>query len=62
MYNQYYYPRNRFNRNNRFLGGGFVVPFVLGGITGGLIANNRPNNFYYPNPIFYNNPYNQYYY
>ena len=36
------------NNNDRFFGG-FAVPFVLGGITGGLIANNRPNYpIYYP--------------
>ncbi len=32
--------------NNRFLGGGFLGPFVLGGITGGLLA-----------PAFYPRPY-----
>lgn len=31
---------------NRFLGGGFLGPFVLGGITGGLLA-----------PAFYPRPY-----
>jgi len=29
--------------NDRFIGGGFAVPFLLGGITGGLLA--RPNSF-----------------
>ena len=37
-------------RNDRFFGGGFAVPFLLGGITGGLIAN-RPNNFGGPYPV-----------
>lgn len=41
-------PRNNFgfrnNRNDRLFGGGFAVPFLLGGITGGLLS--RPNNFY----------------
>ena len=44
---------NRRN-NDRFFGGGFAVPFLLGGITGGLLA--RPNNFYgggYPVPSPY---------
>ncbi len=67
------YPNNsmpRFNRNmpnrtyrngDRF-GGGFIVPFVLGGITGSLI-NNRPN--YYgpvpqPYPVMYPIPYPPY--
>ena len=42
-----------FNRNNR----GFLGPFILGGITGGLIAplfyNNRPYYPYYPVPYTY---------
>lgn len=49
--------QNYFNqRNDRFIGGGFLGPFILGGITGGLLApafNNRPyyyNNYYYPYP------------
>ena len=42
------------NSNDRFFGGGFAIPFVLGGITGGLIANNRPNY-----PVYY--PYYPYY-
>ena len=43
-------PNNRrLNNNNDRLFGGFAVPFVLGGITGGLIANSRPNYpVYYP--------------
>jgi len=44
---------NRRN-NDRFIGGGFAVPFILGGITGGLLS--RPNNFYggpYPIPSPY---------
>lgn len=66
-------PRGGFGfgrRNNRLFGGGFAVPFLLGGITGGLLA--QPNNFYgynrpYPMPFFINNPYpyyqeNYYYY
>lgn len=59
------------NSNSRFVGGGFLGPFLLGGITGGLAAPlfyggggygyNRPNyyynNYYYPYP-----PYSPYYY
>ena len=44
---------------NRFVGGGFLGPFILGGITGGLVAP-----FFYPRPYYYaptyyypNNPY-----
>ena len=55
MYNNYQrYPR-RYN-NDRFIGGGFVGPFLLGGLTGGLVAplfyNNRPNYYPYPNPYY----------
>ena len=48
-----YYPND-----NRFIGGGFLGPFVLGGLTGGLVApffygqNNygpRPYNYSYNN-------------
>ena len=40
-------------KNNR----GFLGPFILGGITGGLVAplfyNNRPYNYYpYPYPYY----------
>ena len=45
---------------NRFFGGGFLVPFILGGITGGLIAPvfNRPV-YYQPYPMYppYYRPY-----
>ena len=53
MYNSYRIPRN-FNNNDRFIAGGFLGPFLLGGITGGLVS-----------PLFYNNQrpyYNNYYY
>ena len=49
MYNR----RPGFNpgfNNNRFIGGGFLGPFLLGGITGGLVA-----------PFFYQRPYPNYY-
>ena len=49
MYRTYY------NRNDQRFG--FLTPFLLGGITGGLISplfyNNRPNYSYYmPYPYF----------
>ena len=54
---------NNVRPNNRFIGGGFLGPFILGGITGGLVAPAfypRPyNNYYYNN---YPRPYNNYYY
>lgn len=63
MYPNYNYRYNPImnNRNDRFAGG-FLGPFLLGGLTGGLVAplfyNNRPN-YYYP-PYYY--PYQSYYY
>lgn len=42
MYNRRMMPM----RGNRLIGGGFLGPFVLGGITGGLLA-----------PAFYPRPY-----
>ena len=58
--NMPYYVRNIPNRNSfglrrnndRFFGG-FAVPFLLGGITGGLLA--RPNNYgsFQPYPVPY---------
>lgn len=65
MYSNNYYPNYRQNTSDdRF---GFLGPFILGGITGGLLAPafypNRPyyNNNYYYNPYPYY-PYNNYYY
>jgi len=73
MYNSYQNPRNFNNRrprpsrpnDNRFVGGGFLGPFLLGGVTGGLVAPlfyggyNRPyyNNYYYPYPYPIYGPY-----
>ncbi len=61
-------PRKNFGNDNRF-GGGFIVPFVLGGITGSLITN-RPNYYGpaipqpypvpYPIPYSYQQPYQTY--
>lgn len=45
-----YYPIYNNNDDDRFIGGGFLGPFILGGIAGGLA--NRPNYYYpiYPYP------------
>ncbi len=51
------YPGNRPNPyNQRFIGGGFAVPFLLGGLTGGLLAP-----AFYPRPMYnYPPPYQPY--
>lgn len=57
MYNTNYmrrpYPTYRPIPENRFIGGGFAVPFLLGGLTGGLLAPTFSPRPYYP-------PYPQY--
>lgn len=55
-YNTPYIRRQNIN-GDRFIGGGFLGPFILGGITGGLLAPafNRP---YYPPMPIYPVPYN----
>lgn len=45
MYNGMY-NNQMYRNNNRLIGGGFFGPFLLGGITGGLLA-----------PAFYPRPY-----
>lgn len=53
MYQNYgRYPGN----NDRLIGGGFFGPFLLGGLTGGLLAPafyRRPYYNYYPYPVNY---------
>ncbi len=55
------YRYRQMQNNNRFIGGGFAVPFLLGGITGGLLAPAfYPRPYYYqPRPMPY--PYSIYY-
>lgn len=65
--NRNYIRRRRPNyQDDRLIAGGFAVPFLLGGLTGGIIANNwGPNNNFNPNyqtgympyPTYYNNFY-----
>lgn len=58
-YNNYGSTMTSYNQNDdRIVGGGFLGPFILGGITGGLLAPAfypRPyyNNYYYPYPNYY---------
>lgn len=50
----------RYYQNDNRFGGSFLGPFILGGLTGGLVAP----YFYQPNygPRPYNYSYNNYYY
>lgn len=64
MYNANYMrrpmPINRPMPGNRFIGGGFAVPFLLGGLTGGLLAPAfGPRPYYPPYPQY--GPYPFYY-
>jgi len=70
-YNIPQYGRNMYrniNNDQRFIGGGFIAPLLLGGVAGYALGNNRPNYYYpqpyYPYPTYYNNNYyyNPYYY
>jgi len=64
----YIYGRRPMRPNNRFIGGGFIAPFLLGGLTGGLLAPAfyppRPMPIYppYPYPPRPYSSYNQTYY
>lgn len=47
---------------NRLIGGGFAVPFLLGGLTGGLLAPAfYPRPYYRPYPVYPYQPYPMYY-
>lgn len=61
----YYVPYNyssNTNSNDERLAGGFIFPFLLGGVTGAAVApafwnngygnNNRPNYYYVPGPYY----------
>lgn len=73
------YPKNNYSRNytyvteadDRFIVGGALAPFLLGGLAGYAIGNNYPNNNnprpFYNQPYFYptyypNTYYNNFYY
>lgn len=50
MYQNYKMP---YRTSDRFIGGGFLGPFILGGITGALVSPgfNRPV-YYPPYPVY----------
>ena len=50
-------PQTPTTNDDRFIGGGFVAPLLLGGIAGYAIGNNRPNYYYPPQPYYYPNLY-----
>lgn len=54
MYQNNYrpYPIKRPNNGDRFIGGGFLGPFILGGITGGLLAPTFNRPYYPPMPVY----------
>ena len=60
FYNQKYMSRGNNMNGNRMMGTGFLAPFLLGGITGGLLAPAfYPRPMYtpvmvYPRPIYQN--------
>lgn len=67
MYQNYNVPYRVNQQNDERLVGSFLGPFLLGGITGGVVApyfwGGRPNynnNYYYPYPAPYY-PYYPYY-
>lgn len=50
---------NNYPYGNRLIGGGFAAPFILGGITGGLLAPAfYPRPFFQPYPMY--QPYRPY--
>ena len=49
--NNYNKMLNPYQNGDRFIGGGFLAPFLLGGITGGLLAP-----AFYPRPVIYGPP------
>lgn len=55
MYNSNFYGRPRpmgYGNNNRIVGG-FAFPFLLGGLTGGLLAPAfYPRPYYQPYPVY----------
>ena len=58
---------NSLNSGDRFIGGGFFAPLLLGGLAGYAIGNQQQNNsygpVYYPQPYYYPNTYyNNFYY
>ena len=46
------YPTTTYSTDDRFIGGGFLAPFLLGGVGGYLIG--RPNNYNQgPIPVYF---------
>lgn len=47
----YNYPTTYYNNGDRFIGGGFLAPFLLGGVGGYLLG--RPNYQQGPIPVYF---------
>ncbi len=70
LYNNQYYQSYANANNDRIVTGGFLAPFLLGGIAGAALSPgfgfgyNRPIYYtnYYPYPYQYYRPYPRYYY
>ena len=56
----YMYHKPNYNTNDRFIGG-FAAPFILGGITGGLLAPAFYGPRYYYPPYYVRPPMYYYY-
>ena len=65
MNQKYQIPSNNmmysYNKNDERLAGGFVFPFLLGGVTGAALAPSFWNNNYNNRPIYYYTPMPYYY-
>ena len=55
MPREYSMSSSSMGQDSRLIGGGFFGPFLLGGITGGLLAP-----AFYPRPYYYSRPYPYY--
>lgn len=61
-YNPYNnYPSLNNTNDERLIGGGFIFPFLLGGVTGAVISNARPPYYGYNRPPYYYGPGQIYY-
>ncbi len=55
MYNNNYQYQVPYSNGDRIIGGGFVAPFLLGGLTGAALSP-----YFYPRPLYPYPPYPYY--